>query len=58
MGTPPELLDNFLHQSSTLTFDAGKLYKWLGGKWVHFPPLGLQVLLMEELHVQHHHIGG
>ena len=40
LGAPPELQVNFMHQSNSLTFDAGKLFKWIGRSWVHYPPLG------------------
>ena len=40
LGAPPTLLSTYRYLSSTLTFDQGKLFKWIGRKWVHFPPMG------------------
>lgn len=55
---PPELLAGYRKQAERLSFTQGKLLIWQDAKWVHFAPLGFQLLIMEETHVQHHHIGG
>ena len=40
-----------------LTF-TDQLYIWREFAWVSYPPEGLQLLLMEEFHLQHSHMGG
>jgi Integrase zinc binding domain len=40
------------------SFAGGQLLTWQYDRWIHFAPVGFQLLIMEEVHVQHHHIGG
>lgn len=54
---PPHLLDDFRRASTSLTF-TDQLYSWRDSTWKPFPPKGLQLLLMEEYHVTHSHVGG
>ena len=34
------------------------MYSWRDGAWVPYPPKALQVLLLEEAHISHAHVGG
>jgi hypothetical protein len=54
--SPPELVDAFRQLAQTLSFTT-QLYVWRDSQWVPFPPQGLRILLLEELHVQNAHIG-
>ena len=54
---PPSLASTFSQAASTLTF-TDQLYKWVEDKWLPYPPHGLQQLLLEEVHLQHQHVGG
>ena len=54
---PLDLLPSFRLQANHLTFTT-QLLTWRDHQWVPYPPAALQVLLMEETHVQHMHVGG
>ena len=51
------LLPHFRHQATHLSF-TNELLIWRDQKWVPYPPVGLQPLLIEEAHIQHLHVGG
>jgi len=54
---PPALLPAFRSRATDLSF-TDRLYCWKAGKWLPYPPKGLQLLLMEEVHTHHQHVGG
>jgi hypothetical protein len=56
--TPPHLRPLFLAASAKLSFKKGKLLRWHNEQWLHWPPVGLQLLLLEEIHHQNCHVGG
>ena len=47
---PPQLATTFRAAAATLTF-TDQLLKWVDGKWLPYPPYGLQQLLLEEMHL-------
>jgi hypothetical protein len=55
---PPELHAAFKKLAERYSFAAGQLLTWQHDRWIHFAPQGYQLLIMEEIHVQNHHIGG
>ena len=55
--SPPYLCVDFATCVHNLTF-SHQLYVWWGERWVAWPPAGLQLLLMEDMHMRLHHVGG
>lgn len=50
--TPPaDLADTLASASRHLTWDGSTMKKWVGERWLPWPPKGLQILLLEESHV-------
>ena len=54
---PAPLLDAFRAQAKALTF-TDQLYAWRHTQWLPYPAAGTQLLILEEVHVQHQHVGG
>jgi transposase InsO family protein len=57
LPTPRDLHANFAAAARLLSF-TDQLYAWRGERWLPYPPEGLQVLLLEEEHLRHCHVGG
>ena len=56
-NAPRHLHNTFATAAKQLTF-TDQLYSWRNGKWMPYPSRGMQALILEETHVQHHHVGG
>ena len=57
LPTPQHLHTTFAAAARNLAF-TDQMYIWRAGQWLPYPPRGLQVLLMEEEHLRHNHVGG
>ena len=54
---PCKLHAAFAAQARHLAYTS-TLHSWRDDKWVPYPSQGLRLLLLEEVHVKHQHIGG
>ena len=56
-SAPPALRQSFAERARDLSF-TDRLYIWRSKRWMPWPSVGHQLLLMEDVHIQLNHIGG
>ena len=56
-SAPPALRQSFAERARDLSF-TDRLYIWRSERWMPWPSVGHQLLLMEDVHIWLNHIGG
>ena len=56
-SAPPTLCQSFAERARDLSF-TDRLYIWRSERWMPWPSVVHQLLLMEDVHIRLNHIGG